>query len=455
MVRAFNLRWAGSPRYVEICRSTREVVRSLQRALDEGLRVTVRSGNHCYEDFAVGNDGGVILDLSSMTKVFRDRVTGWYCVEAGATLWEVYTRLYREHGVTIPGGSCWSVGAGGHVIGGGSGTLSRRDGITVDYLHAVELVHVTRDRRAEVIIVRRDSPDPAERELLWAHLGGGGGNFGIVTRFWFKDPPAAPREAHSLMLDWHWDGLERADFARLVRAFDGFLAANSDPGSPYADLDATLRLRHKSAGRIGLRAHYFGARPELLTAFADTILAALPGRVRPPEGHRLPWLLAAQAASAAGPPQRAKHKSTYMNKPFPDGQIDVLWDFLTASSHSNPHAVVTINAHGGRVNAIDPAATAVAQRSAIMLIHYQSYWSDPAEDEPNLLWLRDLYTAMYGPRGPMPDGTHDGCFVNYCDVDLTDWQTLYYKENYPRLRQVKKRLDPLDIFHHRQSIELP
>src|SRR4051812_17674709 len=130
LVRGFNQRWVGRPRRVEVCRTTSEVMAAVERALDDGLRITVRSGGHCYEDFVSGNDGGVILDLSPLSAVYRDAATGRYCVEAGATLWNVYNRLYKEHDVTLPGGSCYSVGAGGHVTGGGYGLLSRLHGLT-------------------------------------------------------------------------------------------------------------------------------------------------------------------------------------------------------------------------------------------------------------------------------------------------------------------------------------
>jgi FAD/FMN-containing dehydrogenase len=468
MVRGFNLRWAASPRYVALCHDAAEVARAVQKALDAGLRLTVRSGGHCYEDFFACNDGGVLLDLSPMTAVSRDPATGWYSVEAGATLWAVYDWLYRAHGVSLPGGSCYSVAAGGHVVGGGYGLLSRRDGLTVDYLHAVELVHVTSDRRARVITLRRDARDPAERESFWGHLGGGGGNFGIVTRLWFKALPAAPKDAYLLDLSWDWKGLQKADFARIVRVYGEFFAANSGVDSPYKDLDAGLGLTHKSAGQIGLSAQYVGEEPERLTALARLLAQTLPAPVarevhiahcRPPartiEIRKMPWLFAAQTSNESGPNRRSKHKSAYMIKPFPDGQVDVLWDFLTTDRTTDPTAVLSVNGYGGQVNAVDPAATAVPQRSSILKLQYHTYWLDPADDAAHLRWIREFYTAMYGERGPVPDGTVDGCYVNYADADLEGWQSLYYKDNYPRLRRVKARLDPLDILHHRQSIELP
>src|SRR5919112_314651 len=125
LVRGFNLRWVGAPRYVELCASPEEVRAAVQRAVDDGLRITVRSGGHCYEDFVSGNDGGVIIDLTAMHGVSWGEETGLYCIEGGCTLWNVYWNLYRLYGVALPAGSCYSVGAGGHISGGGHGLHPR------------------------------------------------------------------------------------------------------------------------------------------------------------------------------------------------------------------------------------------------------------------------------------------------------------------------------------------
>jgi FAD/FMN-containing dehydrogenase len=190
LVRGFNLRWVGQPAYVTVCRDTKQVVQAVQRAVDDGRRITVRGGGHCYEDFVSQNDDGVIIDLSPMNSVWRDPGTDWYGVAGGATLWDVYRRFHSAYGVTLPGGSCSSVGAGGHVTGGGYGLLSRRYGLTVDVLHAVEVLHVPASGRAEVITVSRDARDPAEQDLFWGHLGGGAHFVG--SRFVFPLTPRSP-----------------------------------------------------------------------------------------------------------------------------------------------------------------------------------------------------------------------------------------------------------------------
>lgn len=468
LIRGFNLRWVGSPAYVAVCAETSHVVEAVQRAIDDDRRVTVRCGGHCYEDFVSNNDGGVTIDLTPMNAVWREGDSGLYGVAGGATLWDVYRRLYTEWGVTLPGGSCYSVGIGGHVTGGGYGLLARLHGLTVDYLHAVEVVIVTDEGRAEAITVSADSADPEERDLLWGHLGGGGGNFGVVTKFYFRDLPEAPAEAHILTHAYNWATLDRPAFDALIANYGQFLVDNSAVDSPQKGLFALLHLSQKVAGQVVLTAQYVGPEPSLLTDFADAVGAGL----APPEpkriavGHQhpavnttqartLPWLFATQNFNGSGHNQRGKYKSSYMRAAFPENQVEAMWQSLTEPVHPNPQALVQIDSYGCQVNAVDPAATAIPQRSSIMKLQFQTYWTDPADDEVNLAWIRGFYNAMYGEQGPVPDDLMDGAYVNYPDVDLDNWESLYYKENYVRLQAVKARWDPLDIFNHRQSIRLP
>ncbi|WP_319687280.1 FAD-binding protein [Streptomyces sp. ME19-01-6] len=114
--------------------STGQVEEAVRDAVRGGLRVAVRSGGHCFEDFVDNPEVRMIIDMSGMTAVYFDPGRNAFAVEAGATLGEVYRRLYLGWGVTIPGGWCPSVGVGGHVQGGSFGTLSRLHGLTVDHL---------------------------------------------------------------------------------------------------------------------------------------------------------------------------------------------------------------------------------------------------------------------------------------------------------------------------------
>jgi hypothetical protein len=112
--------------------------------------------------------------------------------------------------------------------------------------------------------------------------------------------------------------------------------------------------------------------------------------------------------------------------------------------------------------------TAVIQRSSVLKLQHQIYWPVDQDGEDHLRWIRELYQRMYQGTGgvPVPDGhggqhTTDGCYIGYPDVDLSDpegngsgvpWSTLYYGRHYSGLQDIKRNWDPLDIFHHRQSI---
>lgn len=471
LVRGFNLRWVGKPDFVQLCGSPKQVLETVRQAYQEGKRITVRSGGHCYENFVCENKEGVIIDLSPMQAVYEEPGTGLICIEGGATLWNVYNALYREYNATLPGGSCYSVGAGGHLTGGGYGLLSRLHGVTSDHLAAVELVRVNGKGEAELLTVRSDSSDPVEQDMFWAHTGGGGGNFGIVTRFWFK-VVSTPEVAWLSTLAWNWKDLRSEDeFADLIKRYGEWHAANSAPKSEFAPLFALLALKQKTAedSQIVLTIQVAEDNRKLLEEFetamgmnmpASTLQVAPVGHygIASPSGEArsLPWLFATQALNGVGKNEYGKYKSAYMKRAFPQAQIETMWKYL----HDEPNptaaeALVQVDSYGCQINAVPEEETAVAQRSSVMKLQYQTYWTNPEHEAANLDWIRSFYEEMYGPEGPMPDDTMDGCFVNYPDADLKNWQHLYYKGNYPRLQKAKAACDPHNVFHHQQSIELP
>ncbi len=463
----FNERWVGKPAYIQLVGDTRQVARCVREAVRRRLRITVRGGGHCYEDFVAANTGGVIIDMSPMHAVYR-AADGSLCLEGGCTIWDVYEQLYKNYGVTLPGGSCYSVGLGGHVVGGGYGLLSRKFGLTVDYLAAVELVVVGRNRSVRVVTAAKDDPDTAD--LFWAHTGGGGGNFGVITRYYFKHLPRPPQQVYVSNVAWNWEDIDATRFHTLLSNYGRFMHDNSNPSSRYADLFSLLKLTHRSAGQLVMTTQLAGADRRLLDSFLGQICHGVASPVDQvhPVGHqpavpkvastrRMPWLQATQTLNGSGPNQRAKYKSAYMIEPFPNDQIDAIYRALSDPNYVNPQALLQVDSYGCKINARKPRQTAVAHRSSIMKLQYQTYWTDPGQDDYHLRWIRRFYEDVYRPTGgmPRPNGVTDGCYVNYADADLGDWWKLYYKDNYARLQAVKARWDPYNIFRHRQSIRLP
>lgn len=479
-----NQRWIGRPDYVRMVGSTAQVVAAVNEAVRAGKRVAVRSGGHCYTDFVFNPDVRVVIDMSEMSKTYFDPERAAFVIEPGATLLKVYENLYRGYGVAPPAGLCYSVGAGGHICGGGYGMLSRQFGLIVDHLDAVEVVVVDGHGTARAVVATR-APDDPNRDLWWAHTGGGGGNFGVVTRYWLRSPnatghdpagalPNPPGEVFLNVVSWDWAKITEPAFVTLVRNYQSWLERNSAPDAASNRLFGFLKLNHVSNGKLNLIVQTDATAPDARRLHTDFIAAVSAGVGVAPEPftpQRMPWLHAAQRMGTGNPTLndptlRGHYKSAYHRQGFTDDQLATAYRHLSRPDYVNPTALLLLASFGGRINAPARTDTAVVQRNSIMKLLYSVNWSAAADDELNIGWARNFYRDVYAGTGgvPVPDGRTDGCYVNYADTDISDpawntsgvpWSTLYYGENYDRLRQVKARWDPLNIFRHRQSIELP
>ncbi|REE95450.1 FAD-binding oxidoreductase [Thermomonospora umbrina] len=491
--RGFNPRWRARPDYIRLVSDGSQVRHALEEAVNEPVadparrRITVRSGGHCYEDFVCADDVRVIIDMSLMDRVQYDPALDAVCVDAGVTNGDLRRKLFLKTGRVLPGGSCPSVGIGGHIPVGGFGLLSRQHGLTVDYLYGVEVAVVGADRRVRLVTATRDSRDRDLRRLWWAHTGGGGGNFGIVTKFWFRDLPQAPEKVLFTASGWKWSTIDKERFRRIVRNFGRFFAEHRGPG-PYDPLFAILQLTHSSQDKIGLIVQIDAGVPDaekLLTDFLNAMnegvgvdrhaLSEAYGEYPAFTGLHapimLPWDTVEKLFGPVDNLRAGKHKSAYMVEPLPDDQIDALWAGLAEdAAGARRDAVVQIDSYGGAINRLRPGQTAARQRSSILKLQHQVYWPIAESGEGHLRWIRTLYRNMYRRTGGVPlplaeqpgSPVTDGCYIGYPDVDLGDpewntsdvpWPALYYGEDYAVLRQVKDRWDPLNIFHHRQSVE--
>ncbi|GAA1658213.1 FAD-binding oxidoreductase [Fodinicola feengrottensis] len=283
LLRGNNFRFVGRPDEIRVVGSTDQVVRAVSDAVRSGRRVAVRSGGHCFENFTADPAVRMLLDLAPMDAVGFDADRGAFAVQPGATLGHVYKTLFKGWGVTIPAGGCPDVGAGGHFAGGGYGPLSRRYGSVVDHLDAVEVVVVDRNGTARAVVASREPDDP-NHDLWWAHTGGGGGNFGVVTRYWLRTPgtsqllPPAPSQELACLVIWPWEQMTESDFGKLMRNFGTWHERNSAPGSPYAGLYAILMPTHRSAGSFQLFIQIDAGIPNanaLVSAFVKEVTAGV------------------------------------------------------------------------------------------------------------------------------------------------------------------------------------
>jgi hypothetical protein len=477
--RGFNKRFTGKPDYVRLVGSTEQVVDAVQDAVNDGLRLAARSGGHCLEGFVADPAVRVIIDTSLMTGVYYDAEMNAFAVEAGTTLGEAYRRLFLGWGVLIPAGESPDLGVGGHVLGGAFGFLCREHGLAADHLFGVEVVVVDESGKAKSVVATRDATDP-NHDLWWAHTGGGGGNFGIVTRYWFRSPgatgsnpssllPKAPDSVLVFRVSWSWDEIDETAFTKLVRNFGEWAKRNSEADSPSATLFSLLFLTRRQTGKIeikGLSTAGAGAErvvDEHLSAINEGVGATFTRQVERTSwlGFSLnpfPELFKANPGDAL-----AKVKDAFFRKPLTDRQIQTAYNHLTRTDYDIPGGILGLGTYGGQVNTVAPDATASPQRDSILTTACNVGWMNPNDEARHLEWARSLYRELFADTGgvPVPNEVNDGAMINHPDVDLADaewntsgvpWHTLYYKNNYPRLQQVKARWDPRNVFHHALSI---
>lgn len=478
--KVFNKRFIAQPDYIRLPGSTAEVVEAVREAVSSGRRLVARSGGHCLEGFVGDPSVRVIIDMSLMTNVYYDADKSAFAVEAGVTVGEMYRRLFLGWGVVLPAAEHPGVGVGGHVLGGAFGFLCREYGLAADHLYGVELVTVDASGKAHSVVATREHTDP-NRDLWWAHTGGGGGNFGIVTRYWLRSPevsgsdpytalPKAPASITTFRVAWDWKDFDQPAFSRLVNNFGEWCLHNSHPGSPYTQLFNILFLNRRVIGKVEMKGlSTAGDKAETLI---DEHLAAVTKGLDIPytrQIDRSPWLSFAlnpfpELFQPGFDQVRAKVKDAFLRRPFTSEQLATAWYYLTTTDY-NAFGGLGLATYGGKVNTVAPDATASAQRDAILDTACNTGWGDPGQEADALAWVRAFYRDLYASSGgvPVPNEQTDGAMINHPDADLADpawntsgipWHTLYYKDNYPGLQQVKRKWDPLNIFHHALSIRL-
>jgi hypothetical protein len=475
----FNKRYIARPEYVRLVRSTDEVVSAVDDAVREGKRLVVTSGGHCLEGFVSDPDVRVIIDVSPMKRIFYDPHRRAVAVECGATVGETFRVLFDRWGIVVPLGEYPEIGMGGHVVGGAFGFLCRQLGLAADYLYAVEVVTVDEAGRARSVVATRDALDP-NHDLWWAHTGAGGGNLGVVTRYWFRSPealgddpatllPRAPESITTFRAEWNWSAIDRSSFLRLVRNHGEWCERNSDADSPNASLWTLLELHRQQFGKIVVRGA--STAGDSAARQIDAHLRALAEGISAPKTDafvRMSWLefaLNPFPDMFAMPPGgvSAKVKDALIKKRLSDRQIGVAYEYLTRTDHDIMGGMLGLATYGGRINSVERSATASAQRNAILDIACNTGWLDPADETKNLAWVRAFYRELFAETGgvPIPSEAYDGAFINHPDTDLADpalntssvpWYTLYYNENYPRLQRIKAVWDPRNVFHHALSI---
>ena len=383
------------PAAIARCSSSSDVIEALAYARSANLPVTPRGGGHCFA--ARSSTTGLMLDLSPLATISVEPTAALATIGAGARLASVYRGLH-EYGLTIPAGCGPTVGIAGLTLGGGLGLLGRRYGLTCDRLVAATVV------LADGNVLTCDAE--RESDLFWALRGAGGGQFGVVTSLVFNAVPSPT--ATRFKLTW-----PRSRAAEVISAWQSWA-----PDAPD-ELTASLTV---NANHVQV----FGAT---LTAFDPGPLATLAPEIDLLAGLTWPELKA--SLSEGGPDNRIIHsKSEFFRDPLPP---DAITQLLNAGCELN------FTPMGGVYNRVPVDATAFAHRTERFLLEH----AGPDRNAVRRSWsIAHAYAS-------------GAVYPNFPDPELTDAHTSYHGPNFPRLRDIKAKYDPSNVFHFPQSLGGP
>jgi FAD/FMN-containing dehydrogenase len=430
------------PAAVAYVAHTDDIRTVLAYARAHGTKVAIRNGGHSYGGWSSGN-GRLILDVSKLSRV---RASGGSAVVgAGAKLIDVYRALAAK-GVTIPAGSCPTVGVSGLVLGGGHGVVSRAYGLTCDSLTQATIV--TADGKQLTANATQNE------DLFWALRGAGNANFGVVTELHFRTHPAP--QAVTGYLTWPWS---RA--AAVVKAWQEWGPAQPD------EIWSSLHLSNTPGGspRISVAAFCIGTYGQLQNAvdrLADRVGAPATGvSLRRRSYEEAMEIYAgcssfstdAQCHLPGSTPGRAPQgklvretyaaRSDFFDRSLSAAGIRTLLKQMTTVRGGS--GSIALTALGGAVNRVSPTATAFVHRRSRMLAQYLASWRAGTTGTTAQSWLSSAHLAMK----PYASGA---AYQNYADPTLTNWKKAYYGDALPRLTRLKKQYDPKGFFGYPQGL---
>jgi hypothetical protein len=412
----------------------------LSYAHAQGVKVAIRNGGHSYAGWSSG-DNRLIIDVGKLNAIRAS--AGEAVVGAGSKLIDVYRALTAK-GVTIPAGSCPTVGVSGLTLGGGHGVVSRAYGLTCDSLTQATLI--TADGKQLVANATEN------KDLFWALRGAGNGNFGVVTELRFRTHPAP--QAVSAYMTWPW-----SKAAAVLKAWQEW-----GPNQPD-EIWSSCHLENGGTPTVSVAAFSIGTYGELQNA-VDRLATQVgsPARSVSLKRHSYEGAMEAYAGCSSFPTAAQCHlpgstpgrsaqgalgretyaaRSDFFDRSIPAAGIQTLLNQVAQARGGA--GSIAFTALGGAVNRVSPTATAFVHRRSRMLAQYIASWPAGTAGSTAQSWLTSAHTSM----GPYASGA---AYQNYTDPTLTNWRKAYYGDAATRLAQLKHQYDPNGFFTFPQSL---
>ena len=415
----FNAMIEKRPAWIVRCEGASDVIHSLNFAREHGLELAVRSGGHSVAGKS-SCDGGLVLDLSPMRAVRVDPARRTALAQPGATLGD-FDREAHTFGLATTLGTVSRTGIAGLTLGGGIGWLNGKYGLACDNLLSVDVV------TADGSMISASASE--NEDLFWA-VRGGSGNFGVVTSFLYQLHPV-----HTVLAGMVVHPISRAK--DMLRFYDEFARSVPDEATLAAAL-LTAPDGNPIAAIVGC---HCGAIEEGERVFRP--LRSFGPPVADTFGP-MPYVDVQRLLDNAFLPGFHHYwKAGFVRSLSEEAAETAVEYFLRKPS---PATVLVIQQLHGAAARVPVDATAFAHRKPQHDFEILSMWSDPSDSEKNIQWTRDFY-------GGMERFLEKGVYVNGLGEEGGDRVRAAYGENYSRLREVKRKYDPSNFFHHNHNID--
>lgn len=399
-----------------------DVSRVVSLVREDGLELAIRSGGHSIAGHCV-TEGGIVLDVSAMQSLHLDveRLVAW----AGSGLTAgAYSVAASAHGLATGFGDSGSVGVGGITLAGGIGYLARKHGLTIDSLVAVEIV------TADGKLVHVDCDEYPD--LFWA-LRGGGGNFGVVTRFQFRLHHVGPIVGGMLILPATSDVI--ASFVAAAEQAPEELSTIANvmhaPPMPFLPVEVhgrpVIMASLVYAGDVEQGKRIVGPFRTLATPIIDMLKPMPYPEIFPPEipGYR----------------PLAIGRTMFVNE-VTRTMAESILDHLNKSTAQI--RVAQIRVLGGAITRVPHDATAYAHRARRILVNVAAVYEQPGESQLHSAWVADFVSVLQ----PAP-GAYVGFLGNEGEGRIHE---AYPGRTWERLLEIKRRYDPTNLFRLNQNI---
>jgi FAD/FMN-containing dehydrogenase len=413
----------GHPAVVAHCAATADVVSAVNLTRTAGVPLAIRAGGHSLPGFSTCDDG-VVIDLSRLRTVTVDPDRRLAVVEPGAT-WADFDAATAVHGLASTGGLISSTGVAGLTLGGGIGWLQRKYGLACDNL-----------RSAQVVTADGDLIE-ADDELLWG-LRGGGGNFGVVTRFFFDLHPVATVLGGLMMFPFDRSG-------EVLHAFRDWAVDAPDEASLLAALNFAPPAPFVPAELVGQR--------------VLALVGCWCGDLDEGERALRPLRALGPAVDLFGPmPYPALQGLLDDGAPhglrnyFRGGFVADLSDEVIAVvlEHAAlmppPMSQIHLHQMGGAAGRVGATTSSFSGRAAGYTYNLIGTWADPAEDDARIAGVRAASAAL----GPLSMGS----YVNFDgETGAGRARAAYGPDVYDRLSRLKGHHDPANLFRRNQNVQ--